>query len=650
MSTIETTLQATRPGDTDLPGATAPAATAAGERAIRASEAGGPEDVIERAEPEAFAVRYDLRKLRSELLLILDGFCEAVHSSKVSEDLGKDMLAHLHDRREAILSRLESPFTLVVVGDFKRGKSTLINALLEAPVVTTNVTPETVTINEIEYGPALAVEACLQDGGHISLRTEDMPADRLVPILERMPRPVANLALRAPVEWLRGMRLVDTPGTGDIFNRFDNQVHDYLAKADAVLCVVSAISPLSESEQAFLRVAVVPQDFPKLFFVINMLDFARTEEEAERLMRAMRTRIHQIFPHSSVFGVSALDEYCRVQGLPRPNVARAAALEAEFQALRSALAESILVNRDLIQMDRASLQVEQMLQECEASMVLLQKALQADQARLSQVIRQYEDAHSDLHAGIEKRKQTVDANIKRLAEQAVVWMEEFLDRFQRDSVPKIRDYKLEAIRKHYKFFLNDLLRTAMSACFLAHQAQILESASRAHEGISRDCQTANSIGGISAQVAEAASATRSWTRLETLEVMVDVYELDLGFKFLARLFMRGANETEVAQQTLAYQESLTRALPELKRAIGEEIRALYDRAALELRKTIDAAFQREVDASLAALRQAQKVHAQGEQRVHVVNEGAIEVLLAITEARAGLALLRTKLPDAELAA
>jgi GTPase SAR1 family protein len=60
--------------------------------------------------------------------------------------------------------------SLAVVGDFKRGKSTLINALVGSEVVTTNVTPETVTINYIEHGTENKIEAVLEDGGKVDLQ------------------------------------------------------------------------------------------------------------------------------------------------------------------------------------------------------------------------------------------------------------------------------------------------------------------------------------------------------------------------------------------------------------------------------------------------------------------------------------------------
>ena len=72
-----------------------------------------------------------------------------------------------------ILSRRNDPFTLVVCGEFKRGKSSLINALLGEDVTPVNVTPETVTLNRIIYGPH-SNEAVLPGGKKLQLSDEEM--------------------------------------------------------------------------------------------------------------------------------------------------------------------------------------------------------------------------------------------------------------------------------------------------------------------------------------------------------------------------------------------------------------------------------------------------------------------------------------------
>ena len=69
-----------------------------------------------------------------------------------NNDLGEEFHEKLNGWLRDIRAQRDTPFTLVVAGDFKRGKSTFINALLGEEVVPTDVTTETVTLNRISYG------------------------------------------------------------------------------------------------------------------------------------------------------------------------------------------------------------------------------------------------------------------------------------------------------------------------------------------------------------------------------------------------------------------------------------------------------------------------------------------------------------------
>jgi ribosome biogenesis GTPase A len=83
------------------------------------------------------------------------------------------------------IAQLDGLFLLVVVGEFNSGKSAFINALLGRPILPEGVTPTTAEINVLAYG---------------SEETSQLGADR-------------TRLLTAPVDLLREIRLVDTPGT-----------------------------------------------------------------------------------------------------------------------------------------------------------------------------------------------------------------------------------------------------------------------------------------------------------------------------------------------------------------------------------------------------------------------------------------------------
>ncbi len=293
----------------------------------------------------AAGFQYQAKHHFQELLTILDGFFRSIDRDHIRQAIGKDLLQHLVGQKQRILSGLDSDFTIAVIGDFKRGKSTLVNALLGRELVTSDVVPETRTINEIRYGKQLSLELESVSGERTALAIGDLKRERLEPILEAMEVPPLGLRLGAPVPWLKNICLVDTPGTGEILWRFDRRVQEYLSWADVVLVVVSALSPLSESETQFIKLSIPPRDMAKVHFVINMTD-KLPKEDAERLLDWLANKIGRIFPGASSFALSALDELCRLTGETRPEPEQAPDLTRSFDAFRANLDESILLNRD----------------------------------------------------------------------------------------------------------------------------------------------------------------------------------------------------------------------------------------------------------------------------------------------------------------
>ncbi len=134
-------------------------------------------------EHSAPPVKFDADFQRQQLLALLSDFIAWVQTERVREVVGHEMLVQLRQQELQVEARLERDFLLVVMGDFKRGKSTLINVLLKSIVATTNATPETVTINEIRYGSVLRAEARMRTGGRIVIEPDELVAEHLVPLL-----------------------------------------------------------------------------------------------------------------------------------------------------------------------------------------------------------------------------------------------------------------------------------------------------------------------------------------------------------------------------------------------------------------------------------------------------------------------------------
>jgi len=585
---------------------------------------------------------YNLRQLLQEFLVGLEDFSDWVETEKIRNVLGRDLIRKLRVQEKQIRARLDSDFSLVVVGDFKRGKSTLINALLGSQIVSTAVTSETVTINVIQYGERLRVEACLVDGGRFELQADQLSSERLLPILQALPKPTSHLCIEVPVEWLKGLRLVDTPGTGDIMKRFDKQVHAYLSQADVLIYVMFTPAVLSESERAFLKCSVLPQDFPKVFFVINRLDEI-SEVEAQRLMERTRREVSSLFPNSYTFGLSALDEFCRLQGMERPNPSRSSALETEFQVFRNCIHNSILLNRDLIQLDRATDLMDQMLHSFESNMVLIKNAIQSDQQRLSEAIRQGENTTSDLYARLDQHKQQIHHNIDLLCEEALAWMNIFITRLEREAIVAIPQFDLKEVQKHFHFFLTDALRAAISQCIDTHSPCIAESVDKTLKLMADEFLSLSSSDLLNLDIAQSTFGDLPWTNLDTFNLLLELSGSDGIFELAGHLLLRQAKDLQDFRQASQYVKRLKDNLPQLRQTVAQEVRLLYFNIAQKIETRITEAYQQTIEASISAMRQAQEIASHDSQHINSANEGLREALSLLSDTRIFLKSFKQKL-------
>ena len=218
----------------------------------------------------------------------------------------------------------EDRFNLVVLGEFKRGKSTLINALLGRDVLPTGVVPLTSVVTTIASGGGDRLRVCFKDG-----REEERPLGELAEYVTEARNPANRLGVElARVELDHdllhaGLELVDTPGIGSIHSHNTEIARGFLPRVDAALCVLDASQPLSAGERELCREAA--ERVPRLLTVINKidhLDHADREEAVEFVRSALRDLLGD--SELELFAVSAR----RREGLA-PLLARLRKLAAE---------------------------------------------------------------------------------------------------------------------------------------------------------------------------------------------------------------------------------------------------------------------------------------------------------------------------------
>ncbi len=147
--------------------------------------------------------------------------------------------------------QMEELFLLVVVGEFNAGKTAFLNALLGERLLTEGVTPTTSHIHILRYGETFQQETT---------------ADEI-------------LLVHLPVDWLRDINVVDTPGTNAVVQRHQEITEEFVPRSDMVLFVTSADRPFSESERTLLE--HIRQWSKKIVVIINKIDLI--EDAADRV-------------------------------------------------------------------------------------------------------------------------------------------------------------------------------------------------------------------------------------------------------------------------------------------------------------------------------------------------------------------------------
>ncbi|MGE0170977.1 dynamin family protein [Nocardioides sp.] len=198
-------------------------------------------------------------------------------------------------RLDAAAQRLrDSALTVVVCGEFKRGKSSLLNALLEEdpPLFPVDAAVATSLVTVVSHAPTERIMVALAGpDGKITDRqigreeiagyvTEGAnPGNELTASLVSVQTPNPRLA--------SGVVLVDTPGVGGVFTDHTAATMAYLPGADAVVFVSDFTQPLLGTEVEFLRraaeAAKVTGDVDALVFVVTKADLVDADQRAQLL-------------------------------------------------------------------------------------------------------------------------------------------------------------------------------------------------------------------------------------------------------------------------------------------------------------------------------------------------------------------------------
>ncbi len=192
---------------------------------------------------------------------------------------------------------------VVVLGQFKAGKSSLINSFLRRDVLPMGVLPVTAIITRLVYGSEEHVVITKLDGSKFEISINELSAYVTEKENPENEKKVYLVDIELPeLKGFEKLRLIDTPGLGSAFKHNTAVTENWFNKIGAAFVVISAAQPLSENDLEVIRTAA--EQSPEVYIVLSKTDLL-SKKEVEEVMSFLVTKTREavdrkfrIFPYT----------------------------------------------------------------------------------------------------------------------------------------------------------------------------------------------------------------------------------------------------------------------------------------------------------------------------------------------------------------
>jgi GTP-binding protein EngB required for normal cell division len=251
------------------------------------------------------SILQDDGSLPTETSVPIDGASRLLRLGRLAQELGAEPVAE--EARELAARVSEGRFYVACVGQFKRGKSTLLNALVGHEVVPTGFIPVTAVPTVIRFGDQPHARVRMRDGSWQDVAMSDLKEYVTEELNPENKKAVDGAEVFVPSPLLSsGMCFVDTPGLGSVFTGNTATTQAFIPHIDAALVVVGADPPIAGEELTLVE--AVGKQVQDLILIINKADRTSDPERAAAVKftrEILGKRLHR--PMGEVFEVSAAE-------------------------------------------------------------------------------------------------------------------------------------------------------------------------------------------------------------------------------------------------------------------------------------------------------------------------------------------------------
>ncbi len=396
-------------------------------------------------------------------------------------------------------------FKIQVIGTFKNGKSTFINALLGEPVLPAYALPCTAVINEVKYGAKKravlyfrnplpeVLPATISPKAMSHMRAygmKDVPPLEIdyheiedyvtIPMGEDptellLESPYEKVELYWPLDILEeGVEIIDSPGLNEAETR-TKVTMNYLSQADAILFVLNAQALCSYDEMNFIEQNLRANGFTDPFFVVNRFDCI-PEDQRDKLKKYAHMKLSE-FSTNDIYFLSAQQA---LDGSNNPELYN----QSGMPLFSIRLAEFLTKDKGRIKLSQPARELKRILNNEALYSVIPQQRSMLDHS-IDEVQNRYEKAKPQLEALKAKKQQLIDrlmlrieqckeefkrcsiSNSVSLSQLIPGWIAEFQPKTKFSVIPskskteavvtEIRDYVTQKIQEHLNQWKTEVL-------------------------------------------------------------------------------------------------------------------------------------------------------------------------------------------------